>query len=163
MCKTLWSRLESYQYSWTAILKWMRILAFFERQICQKVTKLQNPKIPYSTATWSKVEDAAFWARARVRVVTATKRSRACRRQILPFRISKQVEKASKLLYYGKIGLSPGCFLFSKPQWQTHSKFLLKNLNNAQSWNPLYYGDMGQCGRRSGAGSKVISTRELPY
>ena len=40
----------------------MRIFAFFERQISQKHTEMQNHKIPYTTATLSNVEDAAFSA-----------------------------------------------------------------------------------------------------
>ena len=60
--KTLWSRLESYESPRIAILKWMRIFTFFERQLLQKTTKIQNDEIPYTTATWSNVEDAAFSA-----------------------------------------------------------------------------------------------------
>ena len=35
---------------------------FFRATNLKKITKIQNHKIPYSTATWSTVEDAAFSA-----------------------------------------------------------------------------------------------------
>ena len=41
---------------------WTRTFALIERQSLQKNTDMQNHKLPYTTATWSTVEDTAFSA-----------------------------------------------------------------------------------------------------